>query len=244
MQQQAVPSLPFPRQWFFGDLGDARPCAGTYDGYAYDELPPIPALDGSLSWLGPVDAVSDQRSAAMRQELQELSALMAQAELLGITLPPAFVRFMSLPELQARVPEYAGSWFTVWDTQLDPLPGTEDGYVVRFMNDQQDCVLWYLYITADGQEAVLAAQDPYPDAPSAYLERLIRPEEGDDPLTEAQRQAVLANVYMCAPSFEAFLYRWWREATISMKVNGYDATPLSEDEQRYLAHYERLRASE
>jgi hypothetical protein len=234
MQQQAMPSLPFPRQWFFGDLGDARPCAGTYDGYAYDDLPPIPALDGSLSWLGAVDVEADRRSAAIRQQL---SAIMVQAELLGLTLPPAFVRFMSSQELLARVPEYAGSWFTVWDTQLDPLPGTS-GYVLRFMNDQQDCVLWYLYITPDGQEAVLAAQDPYPAGPSAYLEHLVRPEEDDPPLSEEQRRAVLANVSVCAPSFEAFLYRWWREATIYMKVHDYDATPLTDDERHYLAHCE------
>lgn len=241
MHHPTSPSLPFPRAWFFGDLGDARPCPSTYDGYAYEDLPPIPALDGSLSWLGPVDALADQqRSAPTRQEL---SAIITQAELLGLALPPAFVRFMSSSELQARVPEYAGSWFTVWDTQLDPLPGS-DGYIVRFMNDQQDCVLWYLYLTPSGEEAVLAAVDPYPAGPSAYLERLVRPDEDDDPLTESQQRAVLANVYVCAPSFEAFLYRWWRETTIYMKLNGFDPAALSEDERRYLAHYEQLRGAE
>src|SRR5262245_23225459 len=63
-----------------------------------------------------------------------------------------------------------------------------------------------------GGWAVLAVGDPFSDAPSNYLERLFRPDE-DGPLTDQQRQAVLANTYACAPSFEAFVYRWWLEAT-------------------------------
>jgi hypothetical protein len=55
-------------------------------------------------------------------------------------------------------------------------------------------------------------------------------------MTEQQRQAVLANTYACAPGFEAFVYRWWLESTIAMKLNGFDSEPLTEQERRYLAH--------
>ena len=68
-----------------------------------------------------------------------------------------------------------------------------------------------------------------------YLERLVRPDE-DGPLTDEQQATVLANTYACAPSFEAFIYRWWFEATIYMKLNEYDSAPLTEEERRYLAH--------
>jgi hypothetical protein len=75
------------------------------------------------------------------------------------------------------------------------------------------------------------------------LERLIRPDE-DGPLTEQQRQAVLANITACAPSFEAFVYRWWLESTIVMKLHGFDNEPLTEEERRYLAHYQMSSRSE
>lgn len=60
-------------------------------------------------------------------------------------------------------------------------------------------------------------------------------------MTDEQRRAVLANTNACAPSFEAFVYRWWLEATICMKLNGFDNEPLTEEERRYLAHYQRGR---
>jgi hypothetical protein len=49
--------------------------------------------------------------------------------------------------------------------------------------------------------------------------------------------AFLANTYVCAPSFEAFVYRWWLEATIYMKLNEYDSDPLTGEERRYIVHF-------
>ncbi len=239
-----TPSSPFVWAWIAFDLGDARPCDATYCQFPYEELPPIPALDGSLSWLGQPgwpespDDTPDRRAARERYTAEAqatIRSLATQAERLGLTLPPAFIRLMAAPELLDRIPEYAGGWFNYGEAQLDPCPGTDDGFIVRFMNDQQDCTLWYLYLTRRGEEAVLAAVDPYPAAASNYLERLVRPDE-DGPLTDEQRRVVLASTYACAPSFETFIYRWWLEATIYMKLNEYDSKPLTEEERRYLAH--------
>ncbi len=213
--QQLTPSIPFSWAWWAFDLGDARPCDATYCQFPYENLPPIPTLDGTLSWLGqlawpdvPGDsprqrALRERDSAEARDKARDLPT---QAERLGLRLPGAFTRLMAAPELLDRIPEYAGCWFSLYIAQLEPCPGSEDGFAVRFLNDQQDCILWYLYVTRHGAEAVLAAVDPYPDAPSPYLERLVRPDE-DGPLTDVQRHAVLANTYACAPSFEAFIYR-------------------------------------
>lgn len=245
--QQITPSTPFAWAWWAFDLGDARPCDGTYCQYPYEQLPPIPTLDGTLSWLGRPGWLESPDEGPEQPELREqLTAraraqvrdLATQAERLGLTLPDTFTRLMAAPELYTRIPEPAGCWFNLYDAQLDPCPGSEDGFVVRFLNDQQDCILWYLYFTRQGDEAVLAVGDPYPNAPSNYLERLARPDE-DGPLTEKQRQAVLANITACAPSFEAFVYRWWLEATIYMKLNGFDSEPLTEPERRYLAHIQQ-----
>ncbi len=171
-------------------------------------------------------------SAQAREKVRHVTT---QAEQLGLVLPATFTRLMAAPELYTRIPTYAGCCFYLDEAQLDPLPGSEDGFVVRFLTDQQDCILWYLYLTRRRDEAVLAVTDPYPKAPSAHLERLSRPDE-DGPLTDEQRQAVVANIYACAPSFEVFVYRWWLEATIYMKLHWYDSTPLTEEERRYLAH--------
>lgn len=250
--QQRTPSIPFSWAWWACDLGDIRPCDSAYATYCqfpYETLPPIPQLDGTLNWLGqpgwiasPGDSPDQQaarqhRSAKARDQVRDIGV---QAERLGLTLPTAFTHLMAAPELYTRIPEYTGCWFNLYQAQLDPCPGSEDGFVVRFLNDQQDCILWYLYLTRHGTEAVLAAVDPSPDAPSAYLECLVRPDE-DGPLTDEERHAVLANTYACAPSFEAFVYRWWREATICMKLDGFDSEPLIEEERRYLAHYRQER---
>lgn len=50
--QQFTPSIPFSWAWWAFDLGDARPCDATYCHYPYEQLPPIPPLDGTLGWLG------------------------------------------------------------------------------------------------------------------------------------------------------------------------------------------------
>jgi hypothetical protein len=248
---QPLPSIPFAWAWVAFDLGDARPCDTTYCQFPYEDLPPLPPLDGTLSWLGQPgwgespDDSPDRRALQQRlcaEARDEVRDLVTQAERFGVTLPQAFTRLMAAPDLHTRIPEYAGCWFNLYDAQLDPCPGSEDGFVVRFLNDQQDCALWYLFVTRQGAEAVLVARDPYPDAPSAYLEQLVRPDE-DGPLTDKERRAVLANTYACAPSFEAFVYRWWLEATIYVKLNGFSSEPLTEEERRYLAHYrERRRA--
>jgi hypothetical protein len=242
--QQLTLCVPFAWTWWAFDLGDARPCDATYCQFPYEQLPPIPPLDGTLSWLGQPgwlepdgdnpdrQALGERLTSEARERVRDLAT---QAERLGLILPNTFTRLMSMPELYTRIPDYGGCWFNLVDAQLDPCPGTEDGFVVRFLNDQQDCVLWYLYLTRHGAEAVLAVGDPYPDA-NPYLERLVRP-DGDGPLTDQQRQAVLANTYVCAPSFEAFVYRWWLEATIYMKLHGFDSEPLTDGERRYLAHY-------
>jgi hypothetical protein len=238
-----TPSVPFAWTWWAFDLGDARPCDGTYCQFPYEQLPPIPPLDGTLSWLGQPDWLEPDDNPdrqALRERLSskahaQVRDLASQAERLGLILPNAFTRLMAAPELYTRIPDYGGCWFNLEEAQIDPCPGSEDGFVVRFLNDQQDCLLWYLYLTREGTEAVLVVGDPYPDGPSPYLERLVRPDE-DGPLTEKERQAVLAHTSACAPSFEAFVYRWWLEATIYMKLHGFDSEPLTDGEHRYLAH--------
>src|SRR5262249_1701619 len=48
--------LPFRWEWRGPDLGPARP-ADLYGHYPLESLPPVPALDGTLSWLATVNPV-------------------------------------------------------------------------------------------------------------------------------------------------------------------------------------------
>src|SRR6516165_1122952 len=106
--QPRTPSVPFPWTWWAFDLGDALPCDGTYCQYPYETLPPIPPLDGTLSWLGQPgwrepdgdnhdrQAMSERLTAEARAQVRDLAT---QAEQLGLILPNAFTGLMAAPDL-------------------------------------------------------------------------------------------------------------------------------------------------
>jgi hypothetical protein len=149
MQDKAL-TTSFAWAWLAFDVGDARLCDATYCQFPYEDLPPIPTLDGTLNWLGrpgwleSPDDTTDRRAARDRSSAEAQATvrdLASPAERLGLILLPACARLMAAPELYTRIPEYAGCWFNHGEAQLDPCPGTGDGFVVRFLNDQQDCTL-------------------------------------------------------------------------------------------------------
>jgi len=62
---------------------------------------------------------------------------------------------------------------------------------------------------------------------------------GVDYLTDEWRAAILKHTRVCGPSFEAFLYRFWLENTLWEAVNEGAGAPLTEAQERYLAHYKK-----
>ena len=100
--------------------------------------------------------------------------------------------------------------------------------------DQQDVVVWFLYLTPWGGGLVIGS--PEGDIDAVEWEELhdgVRPNAVD--------MAILfADARICAPSFEAFIYRFWMESTLFHKLHGFDGTPLTSQEHRYLAHYEPM----
>lgn len=220
---------PFKRGWWSFDLGQYRPCDGTYCLYPFESLPPIPPDDESLAWLVSLPGDLDRQMALYRNSAEprgSIQTIAAAAAQLGLTLPPSFQRLMGAPELQHRIPSCTACTFQLGD-RIVPCPGSEHGYIVGFMHDQQDVLLWYLYLTPRGDQAVLVA--PYPlDELSSAAER--------SPLAPAQRQAVLERTYICGPTFASFLSRWWLENGIWFKLDA-GQTSLTEAERRYLAHY-------
>ncbi len=159
--------------------------------------------------------------------MDRINWLVDSARQLGLSLPDPFVRFMASPELQKHVPSCTDCHFYLPET-IVPCPGSEDGYLIRFLDDQQFVLLWYLYLTASGKHSVLVAHPRFHDLAES-------PEYAEPFRSEEERQETLKGVYVCAPSFEAFLYRFWLENTIWFNLDLHK--PLTEEQQRYLAHY-------
>src|SRR5258708_7428227 len=159
LMNQTLPSIPFQTGWYSFRLPGYRPCRGTYERYPYENIPPLPQerFAGQLQWLTPLDNEIDEQMQPYRQPPEQqaeqisawtdnLKSLVASAQHLGLALPGAFLRLMSSPELQDAIPSCTDCHFTL--SQLAFCPGDrEKGYVLRFLHDQQDCVIWHLYLS-------------------------------------------------------------------------------------------------
>lgn len=253
---QGMSHIPFPFGWYSWQLGEYRRSPFMYWVFAYELLPPLPAPDPTFRFLAPDDTTTepdptlDSYRAWLHQHLITLTDSAAQ---IGITLPETFIRFMRSPELQARIG--SGCWGFILSNQLVPCPGFDGGYLVGFLREQQDCVIWCLCLTRDGESCVVAVPseilDAMPDAHSETLLGYLEPDEnasleavalGSDE-RDASWEAATARdeICICALSFPAFIYRFWIENDIACKLNGDDKTPLTDAERAYVEHYAQQR---
>jgi len=208
----------FPWGWWSFDLGEYRRCDGTYALYRYDSLPPLAAglLRGDFAWLTPVRG---------RHKASKPAPLFARAAALGLVLPPAFERFMGAPELKAAVPSCTACEWDLGDAP-QPCRVTPGAYTIRFLRDQQDCLFWYLYVRPDGTAPVLCSPIPF-----------------DEPGLAVSREVVLANSWLVAPDFEAFVYRFWIENEL-WELLDEDAPELTAAQRAYVEHYAAAQAAE
>ncbi len=221
--------LPFPAAWWGIDLPGHRGCYGTYCLYPFESIPPlggrrfsgefdwVPDLDDALGTLAGVYWPPAEERTRMARRLEGLTAAAGE---LGLELPPAFVKFMGAPGLQNRIPSCTACYFDLPE-RVVPAPSGAPGYLVRFMNDQQDVLLWYLYLDAQGNQAVLVSPIPYDG------------DSGDGPPSP---QEMRDNTWFCGEDFEAFLYRWWLENTLWFALSEEGRT-LTEEQRRYVSHY-------
>ncbi|MYW05208.1 hypothetical protein [Streptomyces sp. SID3343] len=217
----------FAAAWCATDLGDHRPCRFTYERYPYETLPLLDEkrFTGAFQWLSnPGELVAEQ--AAKLRHLEDRLA----AE--GLALPQDFVTFEVSSNLR-------GSLDTVsvtgcWSSLSEPLPSpVEPGaFLVRFFRDQQDCVLWYLYLRPSGEVFVVNSHLDYEYEYEARDSADCEPESDLDDLA-AQK----AEILWCAPSFEHFAYRFWLENRLWRAVNGGGDASLDPEMQGYLDHY-------
>jgi hypothetical protein len=138
-----------------------------------------------------------------------------------------------------------------------PCPGFDGGYLVCFLSDQQDCLVWCLCLTPDGESCVLAVSgdvlDAMPDARRDALLGMLNPDEipsieevvaaSDERDASWEVATASGGICICARSFASFIYRFWIESEILRKLDGYDTTPLTDAERGYWDQYERQQHS-
>lgn len=102
----------------------------------------------------------------------------------------------------------------------------EPGCLLRFMNDQQCCLVWCLHLLPGGGHTVVAATPEFiDDAQGENLEEL----------------ASFVDPVVCADDFEEFIHRFWLENILWKVAN--NPRPLTPEEDAYLAHARARRAA-
>lgn len=216
---------PFNPGWFSIELPGYRECGGTYCLFPYESLPPVDRdlFVDEFHWLTPLaDMVEEEIQ--IHRPVQDgvtlnLNKLVAASEALDLNLPVAFLVLMGNGHLRKRVPSCTACYFDLPE-EITPSPFAEGGYFIRFLNDQQDVLLWYLYVNHEGESCVVVS-------PLDLAEEFASMETPLDELKE--------HLFFCAPSFEEFIYRFWLENTIWFAVD--EGRALTEAERRYVEHY-------
>lgn len=203
--------LPGPRSWWSVDLGPARPAAGTYGRFDYASLPDLEPSDYlDFRWLE--EAPELEPRAGREQEV--VGAWRERLEAEGFPQPERLYRlFLDLVPRRAIIDSCTDCYFSADE---DSLRFHEDAAVITFYRDSQDCVAWSLWWQREGNEAVVT-----------------------DEYDWGQQPPKLTGLSFCAPSLEAFLYRYGLENELWFAQHpGYGEARSSEAlRRRYLDFY-------
>jgi uncharacterized protein (TIGR02996 family) len=201
--------------WWGVGLGQ-RGTSATYEAFSYANQPALPMerFAGTFDWLAASREWVKGRPAETGWR-EKIAALRSR----GLRVPSAFERLMLSEELKARVPSCTDNFFISGeDAEEHPLP--DGATFLTFYSDSQSCVIWGLRLAeADHYAPVLAGAPQPPDR--------------DPP--KGRPSFVFPTLSFCAPSLEAFLYRWWLENSIWFATE-FDQTrrALTADEAQYL----------
>ncbi|WAS90643.1 hypothetical protein [Nannocystis punicea] len=226
---------------------------GTYGEYPLAKLPRIAVpLRGTFAWLPPSAdgglAYADRREyepvatteglspeqallqaifgpppepAPPRPGWEPLTQLAVDASAVGLAVPPEMIAFLSRPELFERVPTCTACYLEL-SRRLLPAP-VRDRRLIRFLNDQQCSVLWYVMLAPDGGHSIVAA---YPRWKNRRREVTA---ELDDEITPT-------GFVRCASSFEEFIYRFWIENSIWYAEHRNPSRPPTPEQAAYAEH--------
>ena len=221
---------PFPLGWYTaGSHESFWGCGNTYTLIPYDQLPELGRShgDGSFRWLpaGPEGNTVLEFHEESNDTRLDLGQLHREAQQAGVRIPDAFAAFLRTPEIHRRVPTCTACYLELSARLLEP-PSNRSGRLLRFMNDQQACVLWYLYLAPGEVPAVVAGMPGCLDDTS---EDSLDDDDG----------VVFEQFVLCAPDFETFMYRFWIENSIWYALA--KRRPLTSGQKAYLDAVQRAR---
>ena len=230
-----LPDTKISRTWIASGTSKLWGTKGTYSFVAYDRLPPLPSTDPSFTWLASVpDRDYDCTLGSDDNKFESLATIEAELGRLGFCLPEDFSMFIRKPDIHKHIPSCTACFLELSDTVI-PLPSFPGSYVVRFMNDSQCCVLWYLLFQPSLPVRVLASAYFIENDIFQAMEYMADEEQLLD------YSNILQNAYICAESFGEFIYRFGLENMIWFAT--YEDKPLSPVEQKYLDQAHRAEQS-
>ena len=214
MQGKTETNYKFPKGWTGMGFGKPWDAFGTYGLIPFNLLPVVDAhkFRGEFQWL-PETYQTRWDSFSMNEDRGiNLKAIYNQAEKLGIKLPYDFTEFMETPGIHSNLISVTDCRFEL-GANIVKTPGKNPQYFIRFMEDGQSVMHWYLHIDNNGKSYVaccnydLESEFPKSTSFEKKLERVV----------------------ICAPSFEEFLYRFWIETRIWIADSyNFDLTPEEE----------------
>jgi len=203
-----IPEEVIARHWITAGSNELWGTQGTYSRVEYSRLPVLPPIRSPFDWLSELPTRSYSCTLDSDDNaIATFAGIEAEIQSLGFCIPEDFRIFVTRPDIQAQVPSCTACYLELSDT-VTPLPGWPGSYVLRFMNDSQSCVLWYLLFQPQTPVRVLAS--------SCFLERDIfdameYESEMDEPL---RYEDILRECFICAGSFGEFIFRFCIENTI------------------------------
>jgi hypothetical protein len=215
------------RGWITSGQSKLWNCNSTYCTIPTEYVPKLGLVDEKLDWL---EAVSSELRDVIEStstldssdnQIAHLDRIIQETKQAELQLPESFLRFMRSPHLQAKVPTCTDCFLALSEHLI---PFIDDQFVLRFLNDSQGCVMWYLLLKPQDEPKVLASY--------WFLERDIFEALNDeeDPINYNN---TLSRALICANSFPKFLYRFWIENTIWYSLH--KNLKLTSLQQQYLS---------
>lgn len=224
-------NFPFPNGWFTAGHGELWDCNSTYCFVPYETLPSLDSknFDGNFQWL--IDLADEQKEQLLPEDQVKLTDnfnnLSALTKERNLKLPDSFVRFITTSHLRNRIESCTDCYFDL-SNRLITSPAANDGYLIRFLNDSQNVLLWYLYLNDKNESCIVVAKPEFLDelenADFSYTDE-AESETIDDVI-------IPKDIFRCAPTFETFIYRVWIENSIWFALT--DENSLIREQQEYM----------
>lgn len=218
-------------RWWFSPGHNRQLWGGpqnTYTTVAWDQLPPLDGRrhDGTFAWLAEQEETygiqygMDEDDPPGAEDIAErVARVVAAAETEGLEVPRSFLAFMESGErTYRRIPTVTACYLEV-PRRVVAIEG-EPGRMLRFMNDQQCCLVWGLHLLPGGGHRVVAAVPDF---------------DGRNDGPDLEDAATLVDYAICADDFEEFIHRFWLENVLWKKARS-GMTELTPEMSAYVEH--------